>query len=324
MTCHIISVGTGMKEFFDNPFRLEAASLSDEARDKVEKARDDNELTAGGRAAGEAYKNRIGDSGEIASRWLAERLSTPRGTTEYDALAKVAARLNPPGWPKNTCAELDTFARVNATAGDRIILIATDTVRGLTSALWVALALTGDLDRVQYSSDSRNPLIAPPGHVVIARVPGMDAAHGRGFRTAMGALGLIGCDLVRGRGERSAVLGADEAVTFHLSGGFKAAIPYLIGIAEGLRTVHPNRSIEAVLLHDSSDELIELPLRRLRIDWARNELRRFDDKGRCREALPHTNLEGYAYVPHEDGGYELTAFGVGLIPLIDPGAEAIA
>src|SRR5213079_381353 len=105
----------------------------------------------------------------------------------------------------------------------------------LIGALWNALALTGgDLRRVRYLSQPTTALGDPGrvrGHALMVRVTGMDAGNEPGFRKAMGGLGHLGCHLL-GREElgydppHPRVTGVAEEFRVHLSGGFKAAIPY--------------------------------------------------------------------------------------------------
>ena len=56
-----------------------------------------------------------------------------------------------------------------------------------------------------------------------------DAADETGFRRAMAGLGLLARRIFE-----SGQLVKGEEFRFYLSGGFKAAIPYLIGLAEAV------------------------------------------------------------------------------------------
>jgi hypothetical protein len=161
--------------------------------------------------------------------------------------------------------------------------------------------------------------------VVMARVPGMDAGDEGGFRRAMGGLGTLARDVLR-----SGELAKGEPFRFYLSGGFKAAIPYLIGLAEGLRSLgqqpgvmsapHP---VTAFVLHETAgkgEPPIRLPLRRLIATQVEQELSRFDVSG-VRDGVPSPALlDGYAYEV-EGKQCTLTAFGEGLRALFGVGPE---
>jgi hypothetical protein len=161
---------------------------------------------------------------------------------------------------------------------------------------------------------------------VLARVAGMDAGSSEGFRQAMGGLGLLARHLFQ-----YGKLGKAEEFRFYLSGGFKAAIPYLIGLAEAVRSVDrrclgelcpqvpaPDElpyPVEAFVLHETArpgEPAIRLPLRMLVAPAVRAELACFDEDGIQREELRREFLLGYAYQPEGTGRYKLTAFGTGL------------
>lgn len=142
-----------------------------------------------------------------------------------------------------------------------------------------------------------------------------------------------------------------EEFRFYLSGGFKAAIPYLIGLAEAVRSVDrecleaigagaavpPSGSypVKAFMLHESATRhpsaetkvpTIELPLRRLVARAVRSELSDFKD-GRRVGKPRYTTLEGYAYEITGGGPdpetceLSLTPFGVGLQALFGFGFD---
>jgi len=138
-------------------------------------------------------------------------------------------------------------------------------------------------------------------------VPGLDAGREEGFREAMRGLGLLGRGLLD-----SGEIGAEEPFRFYLSGGFKAAIPYLIGLAEGLASLPETGPVDAYVLHDTGREHppILLPLRRMAPERVQSELRALTEAPSA--AAPDTDyLDGYAYRETRDG-WCLTAFGVGL------------
>lgn len=337
MTVHVISVGTSIvTEALEKPKQKLARSfaLEVEAARPAEMFKDD----------GIPDHDRDG-----ASEWLAEALapdaSPARDPDRVRRLAEVTTAIHPERWDADFSAELDTMDRMEVPRpfppADIAILVCSDTPKGLLSGAWNALALAnGDLGGVSYLADltdsvaarraRRDLLREARGRVVIARVGGMDAAHDDGFRRAMQALGVLARDLFR-----YGQLGKAEPFWFHLSGGYKAAIPYLIGMAEAVRSVDAARlaqlggtgsmpgdgspyPVEAFVLHDSAkpgDRPIRLPLRRLFPEAVQDELKDFDPENwkRRKKGKPdYATLEGYAY---EGTGLfcELTPFGAGLM-----------
>jgi hypothetical protein len=317
VTVHVISVGVSVLDALAAPYRTLAGH--DELLSAVARAKPHDLLTAQGIGKG--------DRGE-ASSWLAAALApvgdTGRDPQKVQALSDVSQAVRPGSWPHDISAELDTFARLPQprlplSAGDIAILVCSDTPEGLLAGLWNAVALTeGDLYRVRYLASPGTRPGPVRGAAVVVRVPGMDAADGSGFRQAMGGLGTLGRNLLR-----SGDLAKDEPFRFYLSGGFKAAVPYLIGLAEGLRSCDPRRSVEAVVLHETALKgapPIQLPLRHLIPDQIQDELSGFDGHG-IRASLPTPALlNGYAY-EIRGGKCYLTAFGEGLRALFGVGPE---
>jgi hypothetical protein len=284
-----------------------------------------------------------------ASEWLAEALA---GGAPAALLLEVAEAVQLPRWPLSMSAELETFAKVQQSGtftlgrGDIAVLICSDTPEGLLAGLWNAVALVGgDLARVRYVPDASS--VPDPsralgdvrGKVVLARVTGMDAGNA-GFRDAMGGLGLLARHLFASKS-----LTQGEEFRFHLSGGFKAAIPYLIGMAEAIRSVDATclsdlgaanlmpkygpYPVTAYVAHETVETdlpPIRLPLRLLDAEAVRYELKEFGKS--LRHGLPDgALLNGYAYECSGKKGTEvctLTAFGQGLRELFGIGTEGYA
>jgi hypothetical protein len=253
-----------------------------------------------------------------AAAWLTEALGT---TGEAPArLANLVRELHPLTWPSAVSAEVQTYScapdhRRPLPADATAILIASDTGEGLASALWNAAALTGDPARIGFVPDVDRPVPMTGGQAVIVQIPGMDAGDENGFRTAMRALGAFAGRSLVPPLERGARL------RMHLSGGYKAAIPYLIALAEALRS--RSDQISACVLHESAvaragdrARAIDLPLRRLTSELLRSELCCFDPTGVCRDAPGQLVLRGYAY-DKQDESWRLTPFGDGLRALLD-------
>jgi hypothetical protein len=255
-----------------------------------------------------------------ASRWLAGALA-PASDPAHDpasasALADHATAAIPRLWPAGFSAELETFARATQ-AGQRLgtsdtaVLICSDTVEGLLAGVWNAVALVaGDVSRVRYIDDPRQVKTSEVGTVTIARVPGMDVGNQAGFVKAMGWMGT----LAKGLLDRPHPVG--EPLACQLSGGYKAAIPYLIGLAEWIRSKGWDGEVAAFVQHETTTgHPIRLPLRQIPAESVQKELgEHWDQDGRrARRDPPPGLLAGYAYDYNEGRGeWELTPFGVGL------------
>jgi hypothetical protein len=316
VTVQVISVGRSILNALAEPYRT--FTERPELASAIARVKPDQLLAA----AGVTGHDRDG-----ASSWLSGALApsgTPGRPQQADKLAEATRAIRPDLWPGDFSAELQTFrslpgARYPLPTADIALLVCSDTPDGLLAGAWNAAALAGgDLSRVRYLP---SPGIRPGpfrGNVVVARVPGMDAANEEGFRRAMGGLGTLARGLLR-----SGELTDREPFHFYLSGGFKAAIPYLIGLAEGVRSLDAARPVKAFVLHETSEEgapPIRLPLRHLIAALVQDELSGFDADG-VRTSVPKPALlDGYAY---EVIGKKcrLTAFGEGLRTLFGMGPE---
>jgi hypothetical protein len=325
MTVHVISVGLSVLDALSEPEEKfgDKYDLMRAIRDVAPWALMD--------AAGIGDRDR-----DEASDWvtaLSAEDSAPRR-----ALLDAVAAVRPKEWPLNLSAEIETFGRVQGrggfslSAGDKAIFICSDTPAGLLAGVWNALAVAGgDLDRVRYAPDPGSPLGEVRGRAVLVRVTGMDARNNAEFVQAMAGLGLLARHLFS-----SGSLSTAEDFQFYLSGGYKAAIPYLIGMAEAVRSVDvqclgslgvadlmPKSGpypVKAYVLHETARGTpdtapIELPLRRIVASVVRSELSRYKDGHRTGKPVPAI-LDGYAY-DITDGkpgaeDCELTPFGAGL------------
>lgn len=251
-----------------------------------------------------------------AAAWLGAALNQGE-TAEAEELRQTCEELRPERWPDSVSAEVSTLRAVRppGTASllgerDTVLLIASDNAAILRAGMWNALAMVrGRADRVRYLDSPSADLEEFAGRAIVARIPGLDAVNDEGFHTPMGALGTIGRGLRR--------IADRENARFHflLSGGFKAAIPYLIGLAEGLRGTSAAR-VEASVLHDSNPErAIRLPLRTLPAEAVRRELAGARDGYLPKDPEP-AYLLGYAYEADAEGLFRLTAFGAGLRALV--------
>jgi len=331
MTVHLISVGVSMLEAMEHPGRKR---LGDDLGQAFSRHQTFSTLTFG-------FSKSERDA---ASRWVTAILAQPGEPGHDPAQAKhlqaIAADLDIELWPERISAELETFRHApqqNAfplSPDDTAVLICSDTARGLLAGVWNAAGLTGgDFSRVSYLPGPGTAIGDVRGQVVIARVTGMDAANSADFTKAMSGLGALACRVLGSR-HFTKVTG----FRFYLSGGFKAAIPYLIGMAEAVRSLDETRlselgvtgltpgavfPVKAFVMHEMSDppEPIELPLRRLSTSAIRRELKDFTG-GTSPLKPDYALLEGYAYEASPGGyGYTLTPFGAGLKTLFSMPAE---
>lgn len=305
MTVHVVSVGSNIIDAMAAPSRIPGLDA-----DQADAIRDES--------PSRLLSDVAGSDSAPASDELAACLTA--GTDQNRHLRSVVDAVGPGRWPSRISAELDTLSRTpggrRLLAGDDVaVLLATDTVDGLTATLWNALALTGgDIERVDYLPDpGEQPPATVRGHVLAVRVPGLEPRRQDDFHRAMDGLGTLGHTLVT-----KVAQSADEDFHFHLSGGYKAAIPYLIGLAEGIRSLPRQGAVQAFMLHrDTTGEAIRLPLRRMQLKMLREDLQPFRGTARKRTAPFNKALEGYAWDIAADGThYELTPFGVGLLALI--------
>ena len=260
-----------------------------------------------------------------ASGWLAAALSSPAAGREAATLSALVKAIRPDRWPASISGELKTLARIPAAGyplspADTAILIGSDTPEGMAAGIWNAIALTGgDLARVRYLPRPDLPLGSVRGQALVVRVPGLDAGDEDGFRSAMGGLGALGRNLCRSADQRRG-----EPFIFCLTGGFKATMPYLIGLAEGVRSLDAGHPVDAFVLHETAGPQappIRLPLRRLIASQVEQELSGFDRSGSRATAPSPSLLNGYAYETTTNGRCTLTAFGEGLRALFGVSPE---
>lgn len=336
MTVHLISVGLSVLRSLEDPHKVlqSGGGLLDPVLDADPRP---HELLSGGRDADRVR----------ADEWMSAEFGPDSGESA-GPLRDLAGRVRPGKWPRHMSAELDTFARVTGgsfllRSDDIAVLICSDTPEGLLAGAWNALAAAdGEFSRIRYASGPGEPSVlgGARGSVVLVRVTGMDAGNDE-FRDAMRGLGFLARNLFA-----SGTLRPGEEFRFYLSGGFKAAVPYLIGLAEAIRSVddkclnllgatdltpvpEPCWPVAAYVQHETAplnSKPIRVPLRRLVADSVRDELAGYDDSG-LRPGRPGWNLlEGYAYdAQKKKWGKEqtcrLTPFGEGLRALFGTGRQ---
>ena len=210
---------------------------------------------------------------------------TLRSGEDREQFLELLGEVKPQLWPYQVSAELTTMAAsdpkgksCSLPSGQTAVLIASDTSKGLHAALFNAVAIAaGDLERVRYLPEPTPDIVKERGNVVIVRMPGLDAGNNKVFLEAMRGFGLLGQGI-----DRLLKNDEDMAARFHLSGGFKAALPYLLGLGEALHSLRGKSSVQAYTVHELSRDLssIELPLRSLPSGLLSQQLAGTDAEGR--------------------------------------------
>lgn len=140
--------------------------------------------------------------------------------------------------------------------GEAYVLIATDTDDGLRAATLLAGRYQSTIRYLDEPLTAGRPVLEP-GDVYICRIPHLNLGFVKPDEMtwrSLGAVGRLAADSAgqTGRGEWEVIV--------HLSGGYKAMIPYLMVMAEGvhsrLRDLPPDAphrpSIRAVAIHKST------------------------------------------------------------------------
>lgn len=254
---------------------------------------------------------------ETQAAWLAEVAAPGPGAVRAD-LEALLAQIEPARWPAEASAELSSLAAHNLPSKhvavpdqDTAILITSDTGKGLRASLFNAVALAGgDLNRVRYLHEpAEEQIVRERGNIVIARLPHLDVGGEKEFTESMRDLGRIG------RGVDRLLEPENDVARFHLSGGFKAAMPFLLGLGEALRGLRGPVKVRAFALHELAPGLrsIELPLRSLPPKSVNDQLKPFEGSGIVGEPPQGAPLRGFAYDRVENGRtWRLTPFGEAL------------
>jgi hypothetical protein len=148
-------------------------------------------------------------------------------------------------------------ASVPPVADGRVLLLASDTRKGLSAAFcvghYLANGVTGELS---YASADNKPFTlgtwAPA--VTIVRVVGL-RGDSEQFATAVTAIGTV----LRAAWE------AGDSVEVHLSGGFKATLLHTLAMTEVLHSLAPDRVSAWYVFEDVAGEDPDQPVRPMRI-----------------------------------------------------------
>lgn len=311
MTVHLISVGISLADFFSTATDEERWGGYITEAQKIEEFWDKDRLGLAPAASTRTEADLL-----HAAFALDAGVDLPRFNA-LSFLQTLADEVRPETWTtrRGLSAELDTILahglrRIVDT--DLTVLLCSDTPKGRACGIWTAISLAGgDVGRVLYLDgiDVDTHLERPEnGRIVVVNIPGLDATKDSEFHTSMKAVGHLGRLLI-GHDDRPALIGAKEPVWFHLTGGYRATIPYLIAAAEWLRSL--GHDAQAHVLPEKAEGTVPIPLRRLRPDWVHSELAGFDSRGLSDSRPEDGLLEGYAYELRGNGS-ALTSFGMGM------------
>lgn len=260
------------------------------------------------------------DEAERVSERLVKETSSDSGEAREE-LDLLLRSICPEQWPRTISAELTSLAADPARAGDHLVhkdetvfLIASDTGRGLRAALFNALGMTeGDADRVDYLPDPASRVQTGPGRVAVIRLPGLDAQNDEEFLSAMHQLGAFGNRI------KGLMRNPESTCRFHLTGGFRVAMPFLMGFAQALRSLYGGR-VSAHAQYEFSESLrsIELPLSSPPADDLKGKLVGADKEGFFQGRPPQDAVwAGFAYERlKEQRQWRLTPFGMALRELV--------
>ncbi len=242
--------------------------------------------------------------------------------------------------PRVLCAETNSLAASSGLGrlhgrlldrGDRVLVLASDTSRGVAAALYVAQHIAGTaLSGVTYLTtpegltDTPLPLRLDPGTLTVARLRGLDPRSQGKFIEAVAGIGRL----------LRAAFDIGEEMEVHLTGGFKATLLHTLAMTEVLYSLADDRVRACYVFEDSDDpHATATPIGMRRFDVAdtddmRGELTGIRDKERNKGARTLNKgartLEGLAWT--EKGG--LNAFGYGYLAVLGerltPGRPGLA
>lgn len=134
------------------------------------------------------------------------------------------------------CAEWTSVAREHLRGADAdaaYVLIASDTDDGLRSAIMVAGQYADSVIYVAEPIEARD-LRIEPRETYVFRIPRLDLGTDKPNDRTWLSLGSVGHVIARTAGQATV---APWSVLLHLTGGYKAMMPYLMAMAEGIRSV---------------------------------------------------------------------------------------
>ena len=249
----------------------------------------------------------------VLSAWTAK--AAPKASAAALQNNKVPKRLSAETHSLATHAKLPGLA-----PGDRVVLLASDTDRGLSAAFCVAHYLArGVCTQLSYTSTPEkvtDPFRLPTGQqaVTVVRIRGLAP----GVTDFSGAVAGIGKVL-------RAVWDTDATVEVHLTGGFKATLLHTLAMSEVLHSLAPNR-LSALYVFDEDPDTksdksdqpiapVSIGLRAFsaeHIELMQSEL----DGALHNHKTGSRTFEGVGWSRKADGTRNLTDFGYGYLAIL--------
>ncbi|MGQ0776554.1 MAG: hypothetical protein ACT4NY_19365 [Pseudonocardiales bacterium] len=258
---HLIPVGLSLLDQIKALPTLRSALAVDELPDAVYKVHE-----ALFQAAGQDYVLDLNRLGLTGVHRAASALD-PSMAAEWTSVKAIRAEIRH-----------GAVTRDGGVDGEAYVFIATDSDDGLRAAILVAACYQSTIHYLHEPLKVGN-LLVRPGDVYVCRIPDLDLGNipptSKTWRS-LGTIGRLVADTAKQTG------GGDWNVVVHLSGGYKAMIPYVMVLAEGVhsRLRKPEDGnwgppkIRAVAIHDPSTGrnptisriLIDVPVRAISPD----------------------------------------------------------
>ena len=266
--------------------------------------------------------NGFGDSEDVDD--LVQHLATTlTGTGEVPS--GVGLRSINDGRERACSAELEVlnYAEVSPER-DVIVLVASDTLAGISAVVWVWATLAIHDERwrpVRVLGTPDGFSFTSTDKVIIVRVPGLRSTTDEMFAACMASLGHLMGE-TRKKLHRSDYFNVD----IHLSGGYKAALPYLLALTELLNSPPSpgdwqgdHGRVRAILTHDEEvggdadnarPSSHSVSLRQHDMGRTRSVLELFEgDDDTYTGGASFADAAGSLYTVEADGSWRLTDYG---------------
>jgi hypothetical protein len=258
----------------------------------------------------------------VVDEWKRQMADLVHDSRLVDRGPEMCAETSSLAWRKDKHhRRLLDLSRFLSNADNQVLLLSSDTVKGLASALLVATRIAPrqggqapSYDAIRYATtaDERLRTAIRPRAVTVARVVGLRPDARDGF--IKGAAGL-------GRALRVADNAAGSTdIEVHLTSGLKATLLHLLSMTELLYSASASR-VTAWYLHDEEDEnqtrsTVQVGLRRFPKEYLsmlREELAEVS-QGRLPPSRTHT-AEGIAWERGRTGTV-INGFGTGFLEVL--------
>ncbi|MEU7889801.1 hypothetical protein AB0B54_30230 [Microbispora bryophytorum] len=318
MTIYVVPCGVSLLDALEDP-----ASKRRPPRWKAKPFGDRRDDWTGKTLLASGHEHRIDDDQVIGS-WTESGLADPmlcEWTSMVSAETHTLAKRT--GLPMEPVAALRAVLDRN----DRVVLLASDTGKGITAALCVAFVITGgDVRRMHFiSTPSSEAEVATfagrlhPRKVTVVRVTGLGPSDG-GLRTAVAGIGRV----------LRCVYDLQERLEIHLTGGFKATLLHTLAMSEVVHSLSPATKTEGpngggpidwttawYLFDDEDASPVQIGLRRFSTGSINNM--RAELSAAARKKLPDRSC-AFENIAWEVQGTEavLNDFGVGYLAVLGP------